>query len=54
MVFAFVQVDGHAARVPGTGENSSARRLERRQRKEKPPNLAEFSGLAVEIFSKFF
>jgi hypothetical protein len=41
MVFAFVQVDGHAARVPGTGENSSARRL-------------EFSGLAVEIFSKFF
>jgi hypothetical protein len=54
MVFAFVQVDGHAARAPGTGENSLARRLERLRRKEEPLKTQRLQRLGGVAFSEIF
>lgn len=54
MVFAFVQVDGHAARIPGSGEISLGQRLERLQRKEKPPRTQRLRRFGVTVFLEVF
>ena len=54
MSFAFVRVTGTAARVPGTGENSSERLMERGRCKTKPLKSIGFQRLEPSIFLNFF
>ena len=54
MGFAFVQVDGHAARVPGSGEISLERRWGWLRHKEKPPKTQSPQRFCDAIFFQVF